>query len=79
MLGLRWQDVDLEKKVARISQTVQQTGQGLLFVPPKTHRSRRAVSLPSFVGRALRKHKKEQSERRLMVGSAWNDLDLIVE
>jgi integrase len=51
----------------------------LAFVPPKTHRFRRTVSLPSFVIHALRKHKKEQGERRLVVGSAWQDLDLVVE
>lgn len=79
VLGLRWQDVNLQMKTARISQTVQKTTQGLLFVPPKTHRSRRAVSLPTFVVAALRKHKKEQAQRRLIVGSAWHDLDLVVE
>lgn len=79
VLGLRWQDVDLESNAARVTQTIQETDQGLIFVPPKTHRSRRAVSLPNFVAQTLRKHKKEQSERRLMVGSAWQDFDLIVE
>lgn len=79
VLGIRWADIDLEKRSARISQTIQQTRDGLVFVPPKTHRSRRSVSLPGFVVHALRKHKKEQSERRLIVGSAWHDLDLVVE
>lgn len=79
VLGLRWSAIDLDKKKARISQTVQETKQGLEFVPPKTHRSRRSVSLPTFVVHALRKHKKEQSERRLVVGSAWHDLDLVVD
>ncbi|MGH7926394.1 MAG: site-specific integrase [Candidatus Binatia bacterium] len=79
VLGLRWSDVDLGKKSARISQAVQETNDGLMFVPPKTHRSRRSVSLPAFVVNALRKHRKEQSERRLIVGSAWHDLDLIIE
>ena len=80
VLGLRWQDVDLGAKSARVIQTLQETdAHGLVFVPPKTHRSRRGVSLPTFVVQALRKHKKEQSERRLMVGSAWQDYDLIVE
>ncbi|HVM33828.1 MAG TPA: tyrosine-type recombinase/integrase [Actinomycetota bacterium] len=79
VLGLRWKDIDLEKRSARIAQTVQETKEGVVFVPPKTHRSRRTVSLPGFVVHALRKHKKEQSERRLVVGSAWHDLDLVIE
>ena len=79
VLGLRWSDIDLEKRTARISQTIQETNEGLVFVPPKTHRSRRSVSLPTFVVHALRKHRKEQSERRLIVGSAWQDFDLVIE
>jgi integrase len=79
VLGLRWKDIDLDKRQARIAQTVQETKDGLAFVPPKTHRSRRTVSLPGFVVHALRKHKKEQSERRLVVGSAWHDNDLVIE
>ena len=79
VLGVRWSDINLEKKTARISQTVQETNKGLVFVPPKTHRSRRSVSLPIFVVHALRKHKKVQSERRLSVGSAWHDFDLVIE
>lgn len=79
VLGLRWTDVNLEKRTARVSQTVQETNEGLTFGPPKTHRSRRSVSLPTFVVQALRKHKKEQSERRLLVGSGWQAFDLVIE
>lgn len=79
VLGMRWADVNLDQNSARITQTLQETNDGLVFVPPKTHRSRRTVSLPGFVVEGLRKHKKEQSERRLIAGSAWHDLDLVVE
>lgn len=79
VLGLRWSDVDLEKKTARISQSLQETREGIIFVPPKTHRSRRGVSLPEFVESALRQHRKEQSERRLIAGTAWKDFDLVID
>ncbi len=79
VLGLRWSDVDLEKKTARISQTLQETHDGVVFVPPKTHRSRRGVSLPDFVVSGLRQHKKAQSERRLIAGGAWRDFDLVID
>ena len=79
VLGLRWSDVDLEKKTAHISQTLQETHEGVIFVPPKTHRSRRGVSLPDFVVAALRQHKKAQSERRLLAGGAWQDFDLVID
>ena len=35
VLGLRWKDINLEKKSARIAQTVQETNEGLVFVPPR--------------------------------------------
>lgn len=47
VLGLWWTDVDLEKRFARISQTVQETPQGVMSVAPKTHCSRRSTR-PQF-------------------------------
>ncbi len=79
VLGLRWSDVDLNKKTVCVSQALQETHEGVIFVPPKTHRSRRGVSLPDFVVSALRQHKKEQSERRLIAGEAWQDFDLVID
>lgn len=79
VLGLRWKDVDLEEGRARIVQTIQQTSEGAKIVPPKTHRSRRIVLLPTFVVQTLKRHKANQGERRLAIGSAWVDNDLVVE
>jgi integrase len=46
---------------------------------PKSTRSVRAVPLfPSAVS-MLRKHRTEQNERRLRLGAAWSDNDLIVD
>jgi integrase len=76
VLGLRWQDVDLETATARVRQTLQITMQ---FDTPKSHRSTRSLTLPGFLTEALRSHKKLQNERRLMLGEAWNDLDLVCD
>lgn len=76
VLGLRWQDVDLESAMARVRQTLQITMQ---FDTPKSHRSVRSLTLPGFLVDALRTHKKLQNERRLMLGESWHDLDLICE
>jgi integrase len=76
VLGLRWRDVDLENVSAHVRQTLQITMQ---FDTPKSHRSTRSLSLPNFLVEALRIHKKVQNERRLMLGEAWNDLDLVCE
>lgn len=76
VLGLRWRDVDIEVGVARVTQTLQLDGS---VDTPKSHRSSRAVSLPSFVVEALRGHRKAQNERRLLCGPGWQDLDLVVD
>jgi len=79
VLGLRWQDVDLEGGRARIVQAIQQTSTGPVVVPPKSERSRRIVLLPSFVVKPLRRQKAAQAERRLVCGTEWQDNDLVID
>jgi integrase len=53
-LGLTWRDIDLETGKLIIQRSLQrQPGGGLVFVPPKTERSRRTVHLPELTRRAL--------------------------
>jgi len=76
VLGLRWQDVDLDSATARVRQTLQVTMQ---FDTPKSHRSTRTLSLPAFLVEALKRCRKSQNERRLMLGESWHELDLVCE
>lgn len=46
---------------------------------PKSHRSRRSVSLPGFVVESLKRHRKVQNERRLLLGTAWQETDLVID
>lgn len=79
VLGLRWSDIDFDTSEARITQTLQASSTGLRFVPPKTHRSIRTITLPSFVVAALKQHRRRQGARKLVAGDAWQDHDLVVE
>jgi integrase len=79
VLGLRWSAVDFDAGVARIVSTLQKVNGEVRFVAPKTDRSRRTVSLPRSTVERLRRHRKEQAERRLLLGAAWHDLDLVVD
>jgi integrase len=49
-LGLRWQDVDVDRGTLTINRILERIGRGqgskLLLVEPKTSRSRRTVNLP---------------------------------
>lgn len=76
VLGLRWDDVDLDTGHARIAQTLQTDGS---FGTPKTHRSNRAIAMPAPVVTALRAHRKTQNERRLICGHGWYNLDLVID
>lgn len=64
---------------ARIAQTVQHVANEIRFAPPKTHRSRRSVTLPQFVLETLKRHRADQNERRLLVGPAWQETDLVID
>ena len=78
LLGLRWSDVDLDAGVLQVRQTSQWiTGEGVSFKPPKTHRSRRPVSLSDAVVEALRSHRLVQLSERLLLGPAYDDQDLV--
>jgi integrase len=79
VLGLRWSHVDLDRGRIRIDETLQRVDGELRFVPPKTERARREIPLPEFAVERLRRHKVEQAARRLRLGEAWHDIDLVCE
>jgi integrase len=77
LLGLRWQDVDLERGVLRVRQTVGALRGQIEFKGTKTPKSRRDVDLRDGILAALRDHKARQNERGLALGSTWQDHDLV--
>jgi len=80
VLGLRWSYVDLDRGRVRVDEALQRTPDGTLgFTPPKTERARREIPLPGFAVERLRRHRAEQAQRRLALGTGWQDLDLVCE
>ncbi|MCP4317731.1 MAG: site-specific integrase [Hyphomicrobiales bacterium] len=77
VLGLRWDDVDLEGGFLTVKRTLEATGNGISFKTPKTDRSRRRVHLPRIALALLRAHKLEQTKRRLALGPAYVDQGLV--
>jgi len=74
LLGLRWEDVDLEaRKTLRVSHSLARVKGKLELLEPKTERSRRMVVLPEVVVTALRAHRTRQRMERLVAGSRWVD------
>ena len=73
VLALRWRDVDLERAVLSVTQTLEKTRKsGLQFKQPKTLKSRRTISLPAITVDTLKRHRAEQAELYLSLGIGWN-------
>ena len=76
LIGLRWQDVDLNRSAIHVQQTAQRIhGQGIVYRQPKTRLSRRSIALSPDPVAVLRQHRKRQAERRLLAGLAYKDHD----
>lgn len=73
-LGLRWRDLDFKKKRATIVQTV--VG-GRAISEAKTDRGRRTIALDDTTIAALREHRRAQTEERQLMGTAYEDTDLV--
>lgn len=78
LLGLRWQEVDLDQGMMQITRTARFfSGQGIVFSHPKTHRSRRPIALSPETIRVLGEHRRRQLEERLQVGPAYGNDGLV--
>jgi integrase len=78
VLALRWSDVDLADGGLRVVRSLQYLGrEGLRFAEPKTARSRRRLALSPDTVSALGEHRRRQLARRLALGPAYEDQDLV--
>jgi len=77
VLGLRWADVDFDRKRASIRQTVVSVAYEIQLSSPKTSKGRRAIALDDGTLAALKSHRSSQTRERLLVGSPYKDQDLV--
>jgi len=80
VLGLRWDDVDLDAKppLLRVRQQLQRRpGKGLVLTALKTPKSRRDLVLPPQVADSLRRRRAAQASERLAAGSLWTGAGLV--
>ncbi len=73
VLGLRWDDIDLEKGTLTVRSSLQRIDGKLTLVEPKSKQSRRTVAMPQTVASALRLHRARQLQERLLAGSRWQN------
>jgi integrase len=77
LLGLRWQDVDLDTGRVSVRQTLTTVSNEVAFSEPKTARGKRSIALDGVTINALRTWRARQAEERLAFGPGWHDTGLV--
>ena len=85
VLGLRWEQLHLDGDDStpyphlHVEAGLHRVDGALVLVDPKSETGRRYVPLSPSITAMLRRHRKEQAERRLLAGGAWSGGDFVVE
>jgi integrase len=77
LLGLKWDDIDLEAGTLQVSRTLTTAKGGPRLIAPKTKGSRRTVKLTQNVVQALESHLERQLGEIVRAGSLWRENGLI--
>ena len=67
VLAVRWKNVDLERGMLRVMESLEQTKAEIRFKPPKTGRHR-VITLPAYAVVDLRRLRRQQAEELLVLG-----------
>jgi|CXWL01.1.fsa_nt_gi integrase len=79
LCGLKWPDLDVEKKTLSIVRQLVKVGkvdQAPVFGPPKNGKSR-SIDLDERTVELLRRHRAQQAAQRLLLGTSYQDHGLI--
>jgi integrase len=76
LLGLRWDDVNLERELLQVRQQLTRTRDGHSFTAPKRGKAR-VVRLTDMAIAALEDHLVAQNEERTRAGSLWQETGLV--
>src|SRR5215217_4048616 len=79
LLGLKWEDVDLDSSTIRVCRTLTRIDNGnrLALGEPKTKKSRRSVRLTQRSFEAFKRHRVRQAEEKLKTGSLYQHQGLV--
>ncbi|WP_214411392.1 tyrosine-type recombinase/integrase [Sphaerisporangium fuscum] len=77
VLGIGWDDVDLDENTIRIAWQIQRIKGKLVRVPVKTNAGRRTLPLVPFVRDALIEHAALQANAKRKAGEDWQESGLV--
>jgi integrase len=77
LLGLRWDDVDLERGTLRVGRALVREGGRHTLGETKTKRGRRQINLTPRTVNALKAHRKKQLEAKMKLAGLYKDHGLI--
>jgi integrase len=76
-LGLKWEDVDLDKRTLKVRHALQRINGRLILKEPKTEKSRRTLTLPPSMIAALKAHRDRQAFERAATTDHWQETGLV--
>ncbi len=76
MLGLKWQDIDLDAGTLKVSRSLDTYYGPARENAPKRQASRRPAKLPASVVEAFKRHRASQEARRASLGPLWRGPEL---
>jgi integrase len=77
LLGLRWQDVNLDDAVIKIQYAMQRVDGTPTFIKPKTDKSRRTIALDPSTVEALHPQHAQVELARQVAGDRWKEWNLV--
>lgn len=77
ILGAKWADVDVEKRLLRIARSLSQVDNTTMEKSPKTRSGRRTIKLMTNTADLLKRIKALQAQNKLFLGDGYLDSDYI--
>ncbi len=77
VLGLNWNNVDLEKGIIKIIDNLCATNNGLIIKQPKTNSGIRTIAISETLIKILKKHKINQMRNKIRLGINYQDNNMV--
>jgi integrase len=77
IIGLRWEDVDLKNRKIHVRCQLQRVDGKPTFLPLKTKKSRRILTIPALAIPILYAHQLRQQEEQSLAGDRWREYGLV--